>query len=87
MVIYDTDIYESTSTAFARIPLIEIHNVTANDQSPGMTTPIRFNRGCYVQLGGANPRAFLSIKDSCPAGIVMSDANYVDAGRVRKGLI
>jgi hypothetical protein len=73
--IYDTDIYEATGVGFSRQP-------------PGMTTPIKFNKGCYVQLAaGAAPQAFLSLKDSCVSGVVMSDANYVDAGRSRKGLI
>jgi hypothetical protein len=86
--IYDTDIYEATGINFSRVPLIYTRNVTALDQSPGMTTPVRFNKGCYVQLAaGAGPQAFLSLKDSCSAGVVMSDANYVDAGRARKGLI
>jgi hypothetical protein len=86
--IYDTDIYEATGVGFSRQPLIYTRNVTANDQSPGMTTPIKFNKGCYVQLAaGAAPQAFLSLKDSCVSGVVMSDANYVDAGRVRKGLV
>jgi hypothetical protein len=86
--IYDTDIYEATGVGFSRIPLIYTRNVTANDQSPGMTTPVRFEKGCYVQLAaGANPQAFLSLKDGCPAGVMMSDENYVQAGRARRGRI
>jgi hypothetical protein len=86
--IYDTDIYEATGVGFSRIPLIYTRNVTANDQSPGMTTPVRFEKGCYVQLAaGANPQAFLSLKDGCPSGVPMSDENYIQAGRARRGRI
>ncbi len=82
--IYDTDIFESTGVNFSRIPLIYTRNVVANDQSPGMTTPIRFEKGVYVQLAaGASPQAFLSLKDECPGSVVMSDANYVEKGQKR----
>ncbi len=85
--VYDTDIYEATGVNFSRAPLIYTRNITANDQSPGMTTPVRFEKGCYVQLAGANPQAFLSLKDGCPTGVMMSDENYVQAGRARRGRI
>ncbi len=84
MNIYDTDIFETTGVNFSRIPLIYTRNVTANDQSPGMTTPIRFEKGVYVQLAaGASPQAFLSLKDECAASVIMSDANYVEKGQKR----
>jgi hypothetical protein len=85
--IYDTDIFEATGVGFSRQPLIYTRNITANDQSPGMTTPIKFDKGCYVQLTGTAPQAFLSLKDGCPAGVMMSDENYVQAGRARRGRI
>jgi hypothetical protein len=85
--IYDTDIYEATGVGFSRMPLIYTRNITANDQSPGMTTPVRFEKGCYVQLTGTAPQASLSLKDGCPTGVPMSDENYVQAGRARRGRI
>lgn len=78
LTLLDTDIYTATGTNFSREPLVYIRNVTANDQSPGMNAPVKFARGCYVQLTGTNPQAFLRL--SC-GGIVRSSANYVDRGR------
>lgn len=85
--IYDTDIFESTGIGFSRAPLIYTRNVTTNDQSPGMTTPIRFTKGVYVQLTGTAPQAFVSLKDECGDSVVMSDANYIERGRKRKALV
>jgi hypothetical protein len=85
--IYDTDIYEATGVGFARMPPIYTRNVTANDQSPGMNTPIVLNKGCHVQLTGTAPQAWISLKDSCPNGVPMSDENYIEAGRARRGRI
>ena len=77
MTILDTDSYTATGVTFSREPLVYVRNVTANDQSPGLQTPVQFTRGCYVQLTGTNPQAFLSLGRGT---IMRSRANYVDRG-------
>jgi hypothetical protein len=84
---YDTDIFESTAVSFSRSPKVYIRNVTANDQSPGMTTPVEFTKGCYAVLAGTAPQAFLSLRNALNQTVVQSGANYVDAGRARKAFI
>jgi len=85
MTLLDTDVYEATGIAFSREPREYIRNVTANDTSPGFTTPKEFKKGVYVQLTGTNPQGFVSIRS--PSQVVQSQGGYVDRGQRRKGLI
>ncbi len=79
MTILDTDNYSSTGTSFSREPVVYIRNVTANDQSPGFNTPVKFKKGAYVQLTGTNPQGWISIKH--PSVVVKSREQYVQRGR------
>ena len=88
ITILDTDIYSSTGVGFSREPVVYFRNVTANDNSPGLSTPVRVKRGAYIQLTGTNPQAWVSIEsDDCRSSVVKSHANYVDRGLKRTGLV
>lgn len=88
LTILDTDIFSSTGIAFSREPVSYVRNVTANDQSPGLNTPIELKRGAYVQLTGTNPQAWVSMKSDYGQGsVVKSHANYVDRGLRRNSLL
>lgn len=78
LTILDTDVYEAALTDFSREPVVYIRNVVANDQSPGMNLPVEVKKGCYVQLVGTSPQAWVSL--TRPSGVVQSRANYVDRG-------
>jgi hypothetical protein len=75
LTILDTDHFESTDNP--RPPAVYVRNVTANDQSPGMNSPISLAKGCYVQLTGTAPQAWVSISSGAP---VLSHSGYVNRG-------
>lgn len=83
--IYDTDIYTATGISFSKEPVVYIRNVTANDQSPGLNTPVQLKKGAYVALTGTDPQAWVSIKP--PSGAVFSHGHYVSRGQARGGYV
>ena len=80
LTILDVDVFESGIATFSREPIVYLRNVAANDQVPGQNLPISFRRGVYVQLTGANPQAWISLKDG-GSGVVRSQSNYIDLAR------
>ena len=82
--LYDTDIaYTATGQQF----VTEVNMTTSLSTSARAHGPFVFNRGCFVVVGGTNPRAQVHIDPSPPAGlpkcVCNSDQGLKYYGQVR----
>lgn len=77
LAIYDTDVGSTTDPGNFRI---ELKNIAALEPVPSSEEVTQLRRGCYVVLGGTNPRALVRVKR---AGAYFSDGAIKTFGNKR----